>query len=170
MARSSRKTLALLVVLIAAVAVAIPVSGVTAAKKKAPTLQLRKTTLGKVLVDSKGRTLYSFGADTKDTSRCSGACATNWPPAASPKKPTVGQNVSASSLKVIKRGDGSRQLSYAGHPLYRFVGDKKPGDVTGQGINAFGGLWYVLSGKGKVITGSAGSGSTSPGGYSSGGW
>jgi predicted lipoprotein with Yx(FWY)xxD motif len=125
----------------------------SAAAKKKPTLALRTTSLGKVLVDSKGRTLYLFGADTKkNQSNCASACAGNWPPAKAPSKPTVGRGVSKHKLKVIKRDDGTKQLSYAGHPLYRYVGDQKPGDVTGQDLDAFGGLWHVVAGSGKAIT------------------
>jgi predicted lipoprotein with Yx(FWY)xxD motif len=128
-------------------------AAVTSAKK--PALAVRKTSLGRVLVDAKGRTLYQFGADTKNKSNCDGSCATNWPPAASPKKPKVGSGVSQRKLKVITRSDGKKQLSYAGHPLYRFVGDSKPGDVKGQGINAFGGVWYVVAPSGAAVTSSA---------------
>ena len=131
----------------------------SAAAKKKPALALRTTSVGRVLVDSKGRTLYLFGADTKkNQSNCADACAANWPPAKAPSKPTVGRGVSTRKLKVIKRGDGTRQLSYAGHPLYRYVGDQKPGDLNGQGIDAFGGLWHVVAASGKAITRSAQSG------------
>jgi predicted lipoprotein with Yx(FWY)xxD motif len=146
-------------------------SAVTSAKK-APALKLRTTSLGKVLVDRSGRTLYMFGHDLTNKSRCAGACAANWPPAASPKKPKVGAGVSKAKLKVIRRSDGSRQLSYAGHPLYRFAGDSKPGDVKGEGINAFGGIWYAVSAAGTAAksappSGNSGTGTstTGTGGY-----
>jgi predicted lipoprotein with Yx(FWY)xxD motif len=131
---------------------ASPAASVTAAK--APALAVRKTSLGKVIVDSRGRTLYMFGADTKNVSNCAGACATNWPPAAAPKKVKVGTGLSAKKVRAIKRSDGGRQISYAGHPLYRFAGDSKPGDVKGQGINAFGGIWTVVAPSGKAVSGS----------------
>jgi predicted lipoprotein with Yx(FWY)xxD motif len=130
-----------------------------AAAKKKTTLALRTTSLGKVIVDAKGRTLYQFGADTKNKSNCADQCASNWPPAKAPSKPTVGSGLSKRKLKVIKRGDGVKQLSYAGHPLYRFIADAKAGDVNGQGINAFGGIWNVTAGSGKKITTSAQQGS-----------
>jgi predicted lipoprotein with Yx(FWY)xxD motif len=132
---------------------------------------VRSTSLGKIVVDSKGRTLYAFGHDLKNKSRCSGACATNWPPALAPKKPKVGAGISAAKLHVIKRSDGSRQLSYAGHPLYRFIADGAPGDTKGQGINAFGGVWHVVSPSGKVVTHApqSQSGSNTGGGYTPGG-
>jgi predicted lipoprotein with Yx(FWY)xxD motif len=144
----------------------------TAAAAKGRALALHSTSLGKILVDSKGNTLYAFGHDLKNRSRCSGACAMNWPPALAPKKPKVGAGVSAAKLRVITRTDGGRQLSYAGHPLYRYVGDGKPGDTTGQGLNAFGGVWRVVSASGKGVTqppqsqsGSSGGGYSPGGGY-----
>src|SRR2546423_15710878 len=102
---------ALLVAALAGAAVAASASTTTtAAKAKSPTLKLRKTGFGKILVDKQGRTLYAFGHDKKDKSRCTGQCPNFWPPAGSPKKPTVAKGISNSKLKVIKRGDGSRQL------------------------------------------------------------
>ena len=163
---------ALLVAIVAGGTVAAVASNTTAAKAKSPTLKLRKTSYGKILVDKNGRTLYAFGHDKKNKSRCSGDCATNWPPAGSPKKPTVGAGISKSKLKVIKRGDGSRQLSYNGHPLYRFIADGKPGDTNGENITAFGGTWDVVSKSGAIVTkppssssGGGGSGSGYPYGY-----
>ena len=138
-------------------------STTTGAKAKSPTLKLRKTGLGTVIVDSHGRTLYEFGHDLKNKSRCSGACASNWPPAAAPAKPTVAKGIAKSKLKVIKRANGSRQLSYNGHPLYRFVGDSKAGDTNGENIVAFGGKWDVLSKSGAIVTHAPTSSSSSGG-------
>src|SRR3954465_2586180 len=177
MTRTTRISLAVLA------AAAIPVGALaaansssptpSAAKAKAPALKLSKTGLGTIVVDGKGRTLYAFGHDLKNKSRCSGACAQNWPPAVAPAKPTVAKGMDRSKLKVIKRGDGSRQLSYNGHPLYRFALDSARGDTNGQNVTAFGGTWHVLSKRGGVVTkapGSSTSTSTSdpapaPGGY-----
>lgn len=167
MTRPPRISLAVLLVSLVAVgsgSVIADAASTTSAATKAPTLGLRNTSLGKVLVDSHNRTLYEFGHDLKNKSRCSGMCATNWPPAKSPAKPTLAKGLSPKKLKVIRRADGSRQLSYAGHPLYRFIGDTKPGNVNGEGINAFGGIWYVLSKSGALVTGPpATSGSTGSG-------
>ena len=133
-------------------------------------LQVHSSSLGKILVDSKGRTLYAFGHDLKNKSRCSGACASNWPPALTKaKKPKVGAGVSSAKLRVIKRAGGARQLSYNGHPLYRFSLDSKPGDMNGQGLNAFGGTWHVVSPAGKPVTHAPQSSTPSGGGYSPGG-
>jgi predicted lipoprotein with Yx(FWY)xxD motif len=152
MTRTRRISIATLLVAALAGAALLVASTTTAAKPKSPTLKLRKTSLGKILVDKQGRTLYAFGHDKKDKSRCDGQCAGFWPPAGSPKKPTVGSGVTKSKLKVIKRGDGTKQLSYNGHPLYRYVGDGKPGDTNGENITAFGGIWDVLSKAGKRVT------------------
>ena len=145
-------------VLLLVPALLIPAAAAIGAKSKPKALQLRATSLGKVLVDSKKRTLYMLTADSKNSSSCSGACAANWPPAKAPSKPKVTSALKQSKLKVIKRSDGTKQLAYAGHPLYRFVGDSKPGDVNGQGINAFGGFWYVLAKSGKPVMASPASG------------
>jgi predicted lipoprotein with Yx(FWY)xxD motif len=149
--RSRILTAVLAVVALAAVAI-VGTTSSSAAKKKPATLSVSKTKLGKILVDSKGRTLYELGSDGKNKSTCAGACAMNWPPSIAPKKPTFGAGVSKSKLKVIKRADGKKQLSYNGHPLYTFIADTKKGDTNGQGINAFGGIWNVLNGKGKIIS------------------
>src|SRR3954449_4107022 len=152
MTRTRRISIATLVVAVLAGAALLVASTTTAAKAKSPTLKLRKTSFGKVLVDKQGRTLYAFGHDKKNKSRCNGQCAGFWPPAGSPAKPTVAKGITKSKLKVIKRGDGSRQLSYNGHPLYRYVGDGKPGDTKGENITAFGGTWRVLSKTGKTVS------------------
>ena len=127
----------------------------------AATLGVESTSLGKILDNSQGRTLYVFGADTGTKSNCSGACATNWPPLTS-AHPTTGTGASASMLGTTKRSDGTTQVTYNGHPVYTFSGDSSAGDTSGQGINAFGGVWYVLSPAGQTVTtpapGSSGSG------------
>src|SRR4051812_29445587 len=157
----------------ATAAAAAPSSTATAAAH-GQALALRSTSLGRVIVDAHGRTLYAFGHDLKNKSRCSGACASNWPPALTKakSKPKVGAGISRAKLRVIKRSGGAHQLSYAGHPLYRYAGDSKAGDVNGQGLNFFGGVWNVMSGDGKVVTQAPQSQSNTPssgGGYSTGG-
>jgi predicted lipoprotein with Yx(FWY)xxD motif len=119
------------------------------------------SSLGKLLVDSKGRTVYLFQKDTGAMSTCSGACASEWPPVTTGGKPTAGDGVTASMLATTMRSDGSRQVTYNGHPLYLYAGDQNPGDTAGQGLNFFGGLWYAGSPSGNPITKSSGSGSSS---------
>ena len=114
--------------------------------------------LGKILVDSKGDTVYLFQKDTSTKSTCSGACASAWPPVRVGGKPSVGGGLSAGKLGTTPRSDGKPQVTYAGHPLYLYQGDSQPGDATGQGINAFGALWYVVSSSGGAVTTSGGGG------------
>lgn len=115
------------------------------------TLRVAGTRLGKVIVNSSGRTVYLFAADKGTTSVCYGSCAQYWPPVLTTGAPQAGSGVNAALLGTTRRTDGTTQVTYAGHPLYYFVTDKKAGDVTGQGINGFGGPWYVVSPSGMQI-------------------
>ena len=123
---------------------------VSAAKR---TVNVRRTSLGKILVDSRGRTLYLFKKDSGKKSACFGACATAWPPLRVSGKPTVGPGARASKVGTTKRSDGKPQVTYNGHPLYLFVKDKKPGDTHGEGLSAFGAAWFVVSPAGRQVTG-----------------
>ena len=114
-------------------------------------VKLASTKLGKVLVDSQGRTLYLFEADKGPMSACSGACAAAWPPLTSTGKPTAGTGLAASKLGTAKRSDGSAEVTYNGHPLYTYAGDGAPGQTNGQGLDDYGAEWYVLSAAGNKI-------------------
>src|SRR6476620_6012511 len=107
-----------------------------------------------VLVDSKGMTLYWFAIDTPSTSKCSGSCATFWPPVTGPV--TAGSGVTG-TLGTITRSDGTKQATYLGHPLYTFAGDKAPGQATGNGKNLSGGLWWEMTVSGSTPAPNAGS-------------
>jgi predicted lipoprotein with Yx(FWY)xxD motif len=111
----------------------------------------RGTGLGSVLVDAQGRTLYLFAKDIGPASTCDGSCASFWPPVPVSGAPRTAGGVSAASLGVITRSGGRRQLSYAGHPLYYFVGDSKPGQTRGQGLSQFGAKWFVLDAAGAAV-------------------
>jgi predicted lipoprotein with Yx(FWY)xxD motif len=115
--------------------------------------------LGKILVDSHGKTLYLFKKDSGTRSACTGACAAAWPPLRASHKPVVGSGASPSMVTTAPRSDGAPQVVYHGHPLYLFSGDKNPGDTNGQGVTAFGGAWYAVSPAGNMVAG-AGSGSS----------
>jgi predicted lipoprotein with Yx(FWY)xxD motif len=115
------------------------------------TVAVRDSKLGKILVDGKGRTLYLFEADKGTNSTCYGACAKAWPPLTTTGKPRAGSGVSPALLGTTARTDHTTEVTYKGHPLYYFVSDTKPGDITGQGLNSFGGKWYVLNPKGDKI-------------------
>jgi predicted lipoprotein with Yx(FWY)xxD motif len=109
------------------------------------------TRLGTILVDSGGRTLYLFAADTGSKSVCYGQCAGIWPPVLVHGAPQAGPGVNASLLGTTARTDGTVEVTYAGHPLYYFISDKKPGDVTGEGVNGFGAPWYVVAPSGMQV-------------------
>jgi predicted lipoprotein with Yx(FWY)xxD motif len=110
-----------------------------------------RSALGRIIVDSKGRTLYLFEKDKKRRSACYGQCATYWPPLLTRGKPVARAGAKQMLLGTTRRTNGSRQVTYAGHPLYRFVQDRKPGQTNGEGSQAFGGGWDALSPAGKKI-------------------
>lgn len=106
------------------------------------TLTVVESKLGSILAAGDGHTVYLFTPDKKDKSVCTGPCTEDWAPLAADGEPALGDGVDASLVKAIKRPDGSKQISYAGHPLYTFSGDAKPGDVNGQSI---GGVWFAVT-------------------------
>jgi predicted lipoprotein with Yx(FWY)xxD motif len=127
-------------------------SGVAGARHvtKSATVMTRKIKkLGIVLVNSRGRTLYMFKPDRQKKVTCKGSCAVSWPPLKLKKgqRPTAG---GAARKKLL--GMDGRVVTYKRWPLYTYIGDQKPGQATGQATNLNGGLWYVLSPSGKVIT------------------
>lgn len=92
-----------------------------------------------------------FGADTRHRSHCRGTCATYWPPLITVGAPTAAGAAKSAKLGTIRRRDGSRQVTYAGHPLYLYLGDSKAGQTNGQGSLAFGARWWILAPSGKAI-------------------
>ena len=117
----------------------------------AATISVRANSLGQILVDGNGKTLYLFEADTSTASTCSGACAQAWPPVTTTGAPKAAGSASQSLLGTSARADGTTQVTYKGHPLYYFINDKKSGDTTGEGVTAFGAGWDVLSPAGDKI-------------------
>lgn len=172
---TKRMAVGALAVLAAGVAVlVIAVSGGSARKvtlkptpvSGASSLGVNSTALGSILVDGKGRTLYLFQADKPNRSTLSHAGLAVWPALTSVTTPRVAAGVSAAHVATVKQGDGLRQVTYYGHPLYYFVGDKGAGETNGQGLKEFGALWYVLSPHGVAITAASSTGapaSESPG-------
>jgi predicted lipoprotein with Yx(FWY)xxD motif len=136
-----------LAILVAAVAVAA-----ASASPKHARVMLRSTSLGSVLVDARGKTLYLFSADKAGKSACSAQCAAAWPPFLTSGAPLAGPGVKQGMLKTVKRADGKLQVVYAGHPLYFFSGDKGAGATGGQGIDHFGGHWYPVNAIGVKIS------------------
>ncbi|HWQ05323.1 MAG TPA: plastocyanin/azurin family copper-binding protein [Longilinea sp.] len=106
-------------------------------------------TLGKILVNSQGMTLYLYTKDTPNTSNCYDKCATNWPPLLVTGTPTGGVDIDTAKLGTTKRTDGSMQVTYNGWPLYTYIADKKAGDTTGQNV---GSVWFVISPAGDQVS------------------
>ena len=106
--------------------------------------------LGPMLVDDKGMTLYLFEKDTPNTSNCYDKCATNWPPLLTTGSPVAGDGVDASKLGVTQRTDGTSQVTYNGWPLYYYAKDAAAGDTTGQGV---GDVWFVIAPDGSEVKG-----------------
>ena len=116
----------------------------------------------KVVTNSRGLTLYWFVPDTSTTSKCTGSCATYWPPVKGPA--TAGAGVTG-TLGTITRPDGTKQATYDGHPLYTYIGDTAPGQAKGNALNLSGGLWYEMTVSGATPTASSLAASGSGGGY-----
>jgi predicted lipoprotein with Yx(FWY)xxD motif len=174
MTRSKPMTLLAGAAAIPLTALAIAACGAAAAATASPpktstgasaTVGVANTSLGSILVNSTGRTLYLFKADVGTKSACSGACATAWPPLLATGTPTAGTGLTASKLGTITRAGGNHQVTYNGYPLYLFVKDQKPGQTTGQGATAFGAAWFALTPSGNQASAPA---SSSGGGGGSG--
>ena len=133
------------------------------------TVKTQHGPLGNFLADSSGRALYLFASDTSSTSTCSGACAAAWPPLTADGSVSASGGASSADVATITRSDGTKQVAYAGHPLYYFAGDSGAGQTNGQGINGFGARWWLVAPSGNKITTSAASAPSSSGGYNAGG-
>jgi predicted lipoprotein with Yx(FWY)xxD motif len=121
------------------------------ARATGPLVSSGTTSLGRILVDSRGRTLYLFQADKNGKSACAGKCATFWPPLIAAGKPRAGAGAKASLLGETKRADGRMQVTYNHHPLYFFAKDTKKGQTSGEAVDAFGAEWYALSAAGAAV-------------------
>jgi predicted lipoprotein with Yx(FWY)xxD motif len=115
------------------------------------TVTTASSRLGRILVDGKGRTLYLFEKDKHGASACAGLCVTYWPPLLTHGGVTASGGAKRSLVGSSRRADGSRQVTYAGHPLYLFSGDLKRGQTNGEGLRDFGAPWYALAATGKKI-------------------
>ena len=122
-----------------------------AATSAATTVDLGKSTLGRLLVTSRGRTLYLFEKDRNGRTSCTGTCATYWPPLLTTAKPHAGTGVHASLLGTTRRPDGKLQVTYRHHPLYTFALDKRAGQTKGEALKEFGAEWYAVSAAGAKV-------------------
>jgi predicted lipoprotein with Yx(FWY)xxD motif len=150
-----------------------PASGSTTAT----VIESHAGSAGSFLTDGSGRAVYLWAADSMNKSTCSGACAGAWPPVTTTGKVTAVDGAKAADLGTVTRSDGTKQVTYSGHPLYYFAGDSGPGQTNGQGSDSFGAKWWLIAPAGAKITvadaASAGSSSStapaSSGGSSAGG-
>jgi predicted lipoprotein with Yx(FWY)xxD motif len=130
------------------------------------TIMTQSTSKGTVLTNGQGRTIYWFAIDTPTTSKCTGTCLQYWPPVIGTPTAAAGTSLPM-GLGTIKNATGQVQATYDGHPLYTYMGDSSAGQVTGNGLNLSGGLWWAMTPNGAKL-GKATSGSTSApavGGY-----
>jgi predicted lipoprotein with Yx(FWY)xxD motif len=145
-------------IVLAAVAVAVFAVGGGKAQARHPqaaggsAIGIQSTSLGKTLVDANGRTLYLFKRDPPGVSTLSAAGTAVWPRFVSAGHVKAEGAAQAALIGTTTSPAGVKQVTYAGHPLYYFVGDTKPGSTRGQGLNEFGALWYALGPNGTGIT------------------
>lgn len=134
-------------------AVASAHGGGAATASRAAKVGLRKTNLGTILVSSSGRTLYEFTRDRPRTDTCVKIkeCSESWPGLKTGGKPIAGPGVRASLLSTIRLPGGAMQVTYAGHALYLYTGDRGPGETSYVGERAFGGRWYAIDASGRAV-------------------
>jgi predicted lipoprotein with Yx(FWY)xxD motif len=119
---------------------------------RAPAVRVGHTAYGRALTDTRGFALYLFTHDRSASSTCYDNCATAWPPYIVKRRPVSAHGRAHSSLiSSVRRRDGRLQVTYAGHPLYYYVGDKRAGQVLCQAVTEFGGTWYVVAADGHAI-------------------
>ncbi len=125
----------------------------TAHAARSATVRLAHTSAGTILVTGSGFTLYEFTADKRDRDHCLkvSGCTSVWPPLTVSGHPTAGTGASRSRLGTIRIGHGRHQVTYAGHPLYRYTGDRARGDTSYIGAKEFGGSWYGLTASGHAV-------------------
>jgi predicted lipoprotein with Yx(FWY)xxD motif len=132
---------------------ATPAASPTSVAASGDSLKVATTSLGPVLVDSKGQTVYLLTSDTPGHSKCNATCLKFWPPVLAPAGASVPSISGISApLAVTKTTSGASMLTAGGWPLYTFLKDKAPGDVKGQGKKSFGGIWYAVSPSGVAVT------------------
>ena len=118
---------------------------------RAPAVTVKESSFGRILFDGRGYVLYAFTRGSRDKSACSGACARAWPPYIVKSRPRGGTGVAARRLGTATRADGSLQATYAGRPLYYYVGDRRPGQIRCQNVTEFGGVWRVVRPSGRLV-------------------
>jgi len=131
--------------------VALPAVAPAATLGPRATVTVKTSAFGPVLFDGRGYVLYAFTRDPRGASVCRGACARAWPPYVVKSAPRAGSGVAAHRIGTTKRTDGSVQVTYAGRPLYYYVGDRRPGQILCQNVTEFGGVWRVVRASGRLV-------------------
>jgi predicted lipoprotein with Yx(FWY)xxD motif len=137
--------------LAAAILVVAAFAGLAAGSGSRPAVVVKSSSFGRILFDGRGFVLYGFTRDHRGKSTCTAACARAWPPYVVKTRPRGGKGVSAAGLRTIKRSDGRLQVTYFGHPLYYYIGDKRPGQILCQDVAEFGGVWRVVHPNGLLV-------------------
>jgi len=146
------RRLLLAVAALAAAAVAVPaLASLRVHEEARSTLTVRDSRYGRILFDGKGFALYAFTHDPRGNSACSGACAAAWPPYLVAKAARPGTGTQTRLLGTTRRTDGKLQVTYAGRPLYYYVGERSPGQILCQNVNEYGGLWLVARPNGTLV-------------------
>lgn len=135
-------------VAVAAVLTVLALAPGTSAGTSGGKIDAHSSRYGRILFDGRGFVLYAFTHDRHARSSCSGACAKAWPPYLVARRPRPGRGAKASLVGVVRRANGALQATYAGRPLYYYVGDRKPDQILCQGVSEFGGFWRVVRASG----------------------
>jgi predicted lipoprotein with Yx(FWY)xxD motif len=140
------RVLAVLVAAAAALALAAPSPG-----ERSSTVGAHASAYGTILFDGRGFVLYVFTRDVRGHSNCTGGCAKAWPPFLVRGRPSAARGATAKLLGTTRRGDGTRQVTYAGRPLYYYVGDRSAGQILCQDVVEYGGRWLVVRPSGRAV-------------------
>lgn len=146
----------------------------SAAATSSTVIATASSSAGPVLINGSGQAVYLWAKDGKDMSDCTAACASAWPPVPANGKVTAAGSAMSSGLGTITRADGTKQVTYDGHPLYYFAGDSGAGQANGQGSDNFGAKWWLVTPSGTDVTGNvtsftpSGGGTPAPGGTNAG--
>jgi predicted lipoprotein with Yx(FWY)xxD motif len=140
-----------IVLVITALLLGLAFAAGSTAGTNSPKLVAHSSRYGRILFDGRNFVLYAFTHDRHGRSTCSGGCAKAWPPYLVRRRPRAGSGSKASLVGAVRRADGRLQATYAGHPLYYYVGDRNPGQILCQGVSAFGGFWRVVRPSGTAV-------------------
>jgi predicted lipoprotein with Yx(FWY)xxD motif len=141
----------ILITVLAALVAAPAAMSDRASGRSAATLTVHSSRYGRILFDGRGFALYAFTRDPRGRSVCTGACAKAWPPYTVKGALRAAAGVKSGLIGTIRRANGSRQVTYAGRPVYYYVGDTKAGQILCQNVREFGGLWLVVRPDGRLV-------------------